>query len=322
MLHLSKNTKMSLITIMFFSVILPKLSKYLNEWNDSYIYLFLISILILCITLLYNGLTFYKIENQDTIITIRKRVKWSFVRNENYEPSGLFFGYWYLGYIHQKIGQNSLELYLYCICNINTLEELKKINDIIIKSDDKIVNVIELCGTTTWDQQYVTRSIPFNMIAHPNQKEIMEDIIQYYKENNVCVAMISGEPNCGKSTIGWLIAQELNGIICEDYNPTIPGHNLLKLINSAESSKEKPLIVMYNEFDVSLELVHSNKVKTYKDLITEIYNKTTWNTFFDRIERKMRPNLILIMTSNKTREDIIQDESYLRDGRISTVWHM
>lgn len=300
-----------------------------ESWKSTayfMIKLFVTSIVLSLIPLMYYGLTIYKIEDSNTITTIRKHIKLAFIRNENYEPSAFFIGWYYIGFIHQKIGKESVDLHMYCICTTSQFKQLEKKNDIVVKVDDKIVELIELSGDTRWNRKYVKQSIPFNTLANTQQQEIIDQIINFYNSNNVCVVMITGVAGTGKSTIAWIVARQLKGILCEDYNPTKAGCNILKLRKSAEPSKEKPLIILYNEFDVNLEQVHQNKIVEHKFLTTEIYDKSTWNTFFDRIEKKTRPNSILILTSNKTKEQIEKecdgDNSYLRHGRVNLYFDM
>ena len=61
----------------------------------------------------------------------------------------------------------------------------------------------------------------------------------------------------------------------------------------------------------------------HKDIPTEVYNKTTWNTLLDDINIKLYPYLIIILTSNLSNSDIdlkYNDTSYIRTGRVN-IYH-
>ena len=62
---------------------------------------------------------------------------------------------------------------------------------------------------------------------------------------------------------------------------------------------------------------HKNEHKKYNK---EIADKTSWNCFMDKIGYGMFPNVIILMTSNKTHREISKaDTSYLREGRVNII---
>lgn len=56
--------------------------------------------------------------------------------------------------------------------------------------------------------------------------------------------------------------------------------------------------------------------KTFGNKIPLIHDKTSHNMFLDNIDRGFTPGVILIMTSNKSPEDVCADPAFLREGRI------
>ena len=64
--------------------------------------------------------------------------------------------------------------------------------------------------------------------------------------------------------------------------------------------------------------IHKNEIPKHKHYPIPIRDKPTWNSFLDKIDYGLYPNLILIMTSNSKKRDIDSlDTSYLREGRIN-----
>ena len=54
-----------------------------------------------------------------------------------------------------------------------------------------------------------------------------------------------------------------------------------------------------------------------------IHDKTSWNQFFDRFDRKYYPYIIIIMTTNEIPDYINKmDLSYIRDGRVNQIFHV
>jgi DNA replication protein DnaC len=168
---------------------------------------------------------------------------------------------------------------------------------------------------------YQTRDLSFyedKYQARPKQVEIIDQIITIYKEKNRCVVYLYGAMGSGKSYISFLLAKELKAHLCNSFNPTEPGDTLSNLYNEVLPDKDKPLIVVLDEFDVILINIHAQKIGQHKNIPVSVYNKQTWNRFMDDINLGiMYPNLILVMTSNVTPKVINElDPSYIRSGRV------
>ena len=87
--------------------------------------------------------------------------------------------------------------------------------------------------------------------------------------------------------------------------------------------KDKPLIVLLDEWDIMIKNIHDGKnYKPHEWLITEVYNKETYNTFLSETTQ-MFQNVIYIMTMNSDINDINKlDKSYLREGRIDKIFYL
>jgi len=271
---------------------------------------------LLMIPFIYFGYTLYIVNDYNVITTICKNIKYSTLRNEQDEPYGFFISKNFCGYIKQD-DDNSVSI-LYCLCTASQFCKLQKKSD-SISTDDEIINLYTRKGNY-YHLHYTKRDLVCtNFIARPKQETAISDIIEYYNQHNTCVSMISGEPGTGKSIMGVLIAKKLNGSLCKTYSPITTGDTLENIYNKANPTKENPLIILLDEFDIILHSFHENKIELHKDIPTEVYNKITWNNLLDDINMKLYPRLILILTSNLYKEQIEKkyDPSYIRDGRVN-----
>lgn len=154
------------------------------------------------------------------------------------------------------------------------------------------------------------------------QQEAFKEIMHFYKENHFCKTFIYGPPGKGKTYFSYILANMLQCFMTDTYSPTDPGAGFSLLYNRYKSTLTKPLIVVLDEVDILLENIHHNKLEFHKNFKREIYDKTSWNSFIDKIEFGLFPNVILILTSNKTKEEIdMLDKSYLREGRMNLYFN-
>jgi hypothetical protein len=153
------------------------------------------------------------------------------------------------------------------------------------------------------------------------QKEIVEDICQMYKEKKRGVFFIHGISGAGKSTIGLLVAKQLKGTFCHTFNPTDPGDTLHLLLRDSEPCEELPTVIVLEEINTLIRNINEGLVQKHKNITTQIHNKSTYNTFFDDLI--MYKHVIIIMTSNEDKPAIdALDPCYLRQGRIHANYSM
>ncbi len=156
-----------------------------------------------------------------------------------------------------------------------------------------------------------------------NQKAVISSLKKEYKKTSNVVSVIHGDPGSGKSMIPILLAKELNGYLCDSYNPTEPGDDIAIIYNTIMPSVEKPLILVLEEFDIIIHRIHNNLIQSHKHIPIQIKDKTSWNTLLDRIDRGLYPNMFFLLTSNS--DPIIIDKldsSYLRKGRVSSRYNL
>ena len=241
-------------------------------------------------------------------------------------PDGWICGWPFIGYINSTInGHGGVSKELYLLTSTSFFK--KQIDDITIK-DEKSITFYEREGNF-WRLEYTNRRLTTSAVPTKIQKKIIQQIIDDYKKRNYSIPLLYGKPGCGKSMIGILLCKELlktiNTVILVDtFNPTDPGDTFANLYNKMNPTEDKPLVVIIEEIDIILHKLCDNTIKPHEHIPIQIKNKPDWNSFLDRFDRKMYPNVILMMTTNKDM-DYFNDEldsSYLRDGRTTMKIHV
>jgi hypothetical protein len=180
--------------------------------------------------------------------------------------------------------------------------------------------------------------VSFRMVATPDQARVVGEIIEVLKArrsaklNGGIIVLISGAPGAGKSKVAPLLARELclegkDPHMCKTFNPTEAGCLLRDVVSMAQPTRKRPFVVLMDEIDIILAKINKsirnrhveqNKVEQNKDLRTQVFDKATWNSLCDAVASDFE-NIVIVMTSNKTRDEIntmIGDESLLRDKRV------
>ena len=263
------------------------------------------------------GFTIYYTIDKNTILKISKKIEHSTLRNEQNDPSGVFFGYMYIGYITELNQEgNSQTQTLYCICTSEKFTQLLNIEK--QKNGDKHIKFYTRTGNYYCIKYKSNNFVCTDCKPINKQDEILDDVILHYKNNRRSVVMITGDPGGGKTFMGILIAKALNGSLCKTYKPTEPGDNLRNLYDTVKPTYENPLIILIDEFDGILDMLHKNEVKCHENIPIEVRNKMCWNTLLDDINLNIYPFVILILTSNVSKTTIINnyDSSYIRQGRV------
>ena len=168
---------------------------------------------------------------------------------------------------------------------------------------------------------YRTQRLDLSHInAIGDQKQIVDDIIELYKNQGRVSVFIDGVSHAGKSSIGYIVAKQLGGKYCHTFNPSDPGDNLSIVLSDA-NIEDAPLVLVLEEVDILLENIHQSSIKPNKELPISVHNKSTWTSFLD--DMFFYRKIILIMTSNKSKNEIDKmDIAYLRKGRIHANYSM
>jgi hypothetical protein len=260
------------------------------------------------------GFTVYYTIDKNTILKINKQIKHSTLRNEQNEPSGIFVGYIYIGYLTEPTQDSNQTLY--CICSSRQFSRLLNVEK--SQNIDKCIKLYTRTGNYFCIKYKSNNFVCTDFIPRYKQSDILSDVISYYKTNRRCALMITGEPGGGKTFMGILIAKALNGSMCKTYKPTEPGDNLRNLYDTVKPTYENPLVILIDEFDGIIDTIHKNEVKCHDNIPIEVRDKMSWNTLLDDINLNIYPFVIVILTSNLNKTTIINkyEQSYIRQGRI------
>ena len=287
------------------------------------------------------GIRFYSISNIDECRRVQRRVKGhSSHTSDNDKGYGYAFGKWYIVYVGAQVhGDNEV----WMIATETSFKELTRdLNDDMDEEDDRpIVNtVINPTDAETvkvpkkkidvydrrgsydnlWYKKRTIRNIGIK--PHSEQRIILDQIKGVYEQKQRGVFYIHGLPCTGKSMIGLLLAEEYGACYSNACSPWEPGDILTNVIDEAEPTKERPLIVAFEEVDGALLRIHEG-IERHKNIPTAITDKSSWNRFLDNFDRGLYPFVILLMTSNKSFDFVnTLDPSYLRKGRVDEVFEM
>ena len=287
------------------------------------------------------GLRFYIVSEQKMVKFLKKLPNYSSL-TRNDEPEGWIIGWPFAGYIYSS-GYDDRTLYIFTLRSffVKKMKEIDSINQSQnqsqnqshdkIQNKNQIINIYERYGCFD-GFSYSQRDFNIDYFEpRPNQKEIVDNIVSFYEKNANSVAILHGERGTGKSMIPLLIAKALSKNVdkeemvnfCDTFSPIDPGDQFSRLYNKISPTKNSPLVVLLEEFDVIVQQIHYNKIERHLKSPIMIHDKASWNQFFDRFDRKYYPWTILVLTSNVA-PDIINslDPSYIREGRINQIFHV
>jgi hypothetical protein len=289
--------------------------------------------LILHLFFKYNMYCVIDKQNKLKIIKNMKNNFYCFTYDENKDPlkylvEKSFFPQ-YFAY-HDGIHSDNMTLF----CNESQYNHLMMDESTKSKRTLQIENLNET-ETNQFENNHIiyftySGSIGYNCISemqinlpnieqwYPYQESLYENIMQFYNEHNYCKIFLSGEPGKGKTYFSYLLAQRLNCYMTDQYNPTDPGEYLNNLYYRAKKiSLKKPLIIMLDEVDVTIDKIQNKEIIPHKNFKSEVHDKISWNQFMDRISFGLYPYIIIVMISNKKKTQLDKtDPSYLRSGRV------
>lgn len=305
----------------------------------------------------------YHITDRETINLFIKNLNIKGTVNKNNKAYGLFYGIsnrkLYIGKIGDRYSYDSrkdeMDLYIMCPVNLhnhiiksltingncavnNPIEDLlnnsfnkaSDINSSDNKTSDTINdkrNQLKIYIRKGSYNHFEYTSKPFNIhIKNPykSQQIIIDSIEQIYNQKNLARVLIYGQPGLGKSLTALFLANKLQGSICTTFNFCDPGDEFHTVYESANPEAKNPLVLLIDEIDVHLTNIIENKVKhEHQYCPVQVYNKNTWNIFFDNFDWGFYNHVIIIMTSNKDKDyfDAL-DPSYLRKGRVDAIYEL
>jgi len=274
------------------------------------------------------GVRLYYLKRREECIRIQKHIQgWCSHTTDGGKGYGYSFGYWYALSVSLVSNECGGDYSVYMIATENSYKALTKdageeFEPLLEQpKTDKKIDVYERSGSyaNSWFRRRDRDAID---IPKQPQEAIVETIVAHQRKCRHTVVYLHGPPRTGKSMIGILVANEFGGSFCNTLKPWQPGDSLGTLHSEVEPKFNKPLIVVFDEFDSALNKIHVG-IAPHPKIPTSVADKPGWNHMLDEIQRGMYPDLILIITSNKGPEYIASlDPSYIREGRVDMIFEM
>lgn len=247
----------------------------------------------------------------------------------NFYPSGFFINYNCAGYYNYVDVYDSVSAELHILTTVkyfNSIFETEKPSISFAENSTPSLSTQTLTiylRTGSYTNIYYTKlRINVNDLKPLEQQaDIVDSIYAKFNEKRRGVFFIYGVTGAGKSTIGVLVANKLNGTFCHTFNPSDPGDTLQHILRDSDPTEERPTIILLEEVNTLIRAVHNETIQRHKNVLTCIRDKSTYNTFIDDLI--LYKNVLIIMTSNETKESIDSlDTCYLRKGRIHGYYSM
>jgi hypothetical protein len=276
------------------------------------------------------GIRLYYIKKSEECIRIQNRIKTSSHTTDGGKSYGYSYGYWYILHI---IGEGDDSLTVYIVATADSFkaltEEIKEEEKSLFEqgwsppkiTDESKIDIHERSGEfgRIWFRK---RSREAKDVPMGQQLSIVDTIIEDYMKRRHTVAFIHGPPGTGKSMIGILVANRFSSSFCNTLKPWQPGDTLGWLLSEVEPTAQKPLIIVFDEIDLTIVKIHEG-IPPHKTVPIVVQDKSGWNNMFDAIQRGFYPNIIVIITSNKNPEFINSlDPSYIRKRRVDLTFEM
>jgi hypothetical protein len=272
---------------------------------------------------LFNIHKYYILGDKEVNHSIMKKISKKIVYTENFYlngksiPHGYFIGWNYFGYIQIRDNETNMIIWTKESIYKDLIEDKVEKVDIVIQPVSNKINVYIRKGSY---KNFYYQCIRVNL-SHiepiGQQGIIIDSITELYHKKQRANIFIEGVSGAGKSTIGYLLAKNLNAVYCHTFNPTEPGDFLSNLM--VDMNSDQPIVIVIEEIDVLLKKIHVG-IERNNETPIMVHNKTTWSNFLDDL---FLYNILFIFTSNTSKTEIDKlDSAYLRKGRIDDYYTM
>lgn len=289
------------------------------------------TVVLLCLR--WTGIRLYHIRNRELCRRFQKRVNGNCSHiTDNNMGSGYAIGRYYAAHMDVHANEYGDTYNIWVLCRSTTFDDLTKSNvtsestfsdadedsesesEIVPDDDPKTIIILERLGTYC-NLYFRPRSITLTRLQpRDNQKKIMGKVLDFYHKYGHAVVYLHGAPGTGKSLMGLLLAKELGASYCSTLKPWQPGDAIGELYSDVEPTPDKPLVLVFDEFDTALVQF---PLSPHHKIPIAVPDKAGWNRMMDEIHWGLFPNMILLLTSNRPPEFIRDlDPSYIREGRI------
>lgn len=286
------------------------------------------------------GLHTYVVESNGDVMTIKKKALVSSLKDESGRAYGFMVGLWFFAYATEVGNDKGGHEKMWVICTKRWRDRIEKDSDSeygsklkanwVPKQDNKAI-VYVMQGNFYWLKWNKLKPSPDwnGLSATEGQLEIATAIWKgYQKGNRGYVALIHGKKGVGKTTVGAIMARALGLPFVYSFKPWLPGNNLGHFINSADVKRTKPAIIQLDEVDSAFEHILKGSERPTKIPI-EIYDRSTWNEFFDYLHMCYSYCIVIMMTNRKpdwfekTEGRYGNEEpSMIRSGRIDQIFEL
>ena len=275
---------------------------------------------------LFFKIRLYRFTSEELCNYIRNNIKKDFCYSytEHGEPFGCIIHRNYMPKYVCFVSNPIFDRHITLICDESMKKHLisnpkKEILDVKIEESDTEESPKIYYYTRGGNYEYlyyIMREIEIDKTYSKEQKQISRKIITLYEKQNFLTCYLYGKTGTGKTMLAYLIAKELKCSICDNYNPMEPGDLFANLYSKVSPNANRPIILLIDEIDILLKKIHDQTVDRHKKVPTQIYDKASWNAFFDKIDMGLYPYVIVMLCSNKTKREMDRlDDSYLREGR-------
>jgi len=276
------------------------------------------------------GVRLYVLQERDECKRIQSRISsWCSHTADGNKGYGYAIGFWYILSITILPSDSGDKYSAWIIATSESYDKLtaKKEDTAIVSCNFKEVpktdmNIYERSGSfnNAWFRKRVIK-MP-HMTPRPYQTAIIAEIKQHQAIHGHTVVYLHGEPGKGKSIIGVLLTDSYKGSYCNTLKPWQPGDCIAGLYSDVEPTASAPLILAFDEFDGPLMRIHVG-IPAHAKLPIQLQDKASWNQMLDEFHIGMYPNMILLLTSNKSPSFISDmDPSYIREGRVDLIFEI
>lgn len=273
----------------------------------------------------------YEIYERETCLQIQKNISYSTHKTTDKAAYGYCVGKWFVGHMNQSYGDWKLTL----LATEETFKRLLQqqqsdenvpLNYSLIEKEEVNQTKLRIIkkGGSFGNWYYSKREVEIGYLEPlPQQQTILEKIQLNQEKFGYTIAYLYGPPGTGKSMIAYILAQRAKGNLFTNLRLSEPGVTFEDLYTFASPTKSRPLIVLLDEVDVLLKQIHEETILPHKNYPIQMQDKSGWNRFFDSVQIGLFPNLILLLTSNKSPEEINKlDPCYLRQNRVDFTFHL
>lgn len=240
----------------------------------------------------------------------------------NDDPEGWICGKWFFGFVHVVSGERNETRDLWIISTKKFYEAHIQEKEVSKEGNTNSITYWTREGVF-WNLRYNSRQLSLPKKTIREQQDVaVRQIIETFAAKKHTVCLLHGRAGGGKSMTAQYLCAELLKTkkavnFCDTHAPYDHGDNFDSFYNKINPTEDSPLVLVFEEVDGVLSKVHYGQVEQRHHIPVQIKTKTDWNCFLDKFDREIYPNVILVMTTNKSAEWFDElDCSYMREGRV------